>query len=186
MARRGREDGRPLQMPKAPVQTTSRKEEQDGPRRSLRIAEQPQKDYTPFKRKAAKEQQGPNDREKQAKVTKPRSSKGPQSQVKKKDTLKLTKTETQRKSREAKGLPSSSRTQQQRPLQVPARSRPATSKPPRRAARGSPPTPINQVTGRPPSGSHLSRAALRQLERETADDPLPEGIRQVIIAGCFL
>ena len=171
-------------MPDAPVQTTSHKEQQDGPRRSVRIAKQPQKDYSLFKRKAAKEQQGLEDREKRAKVTKPKSSKGPRSQVQKKGTLKPAKAETQRKSRDARGVPSSS---QQRPLQIPAKFRPA-SKAPKRPARGSLPKPVNQVVERPsaPSTSLLSRAALRQLERETADEPLPEGIRQVMLARCFL
>ncbi len=184
MARQGREDSRPSQMPDIPVQTTSRNVQHDGLRRSSRIAKQPQKDYTLFKRQAARVQQGQDDREKRAKVTKLSGSKGPRSQVKKKGTLTPARADTQRKSREARRVPSSS---QQQPLQVPAKSRPA-SKAPIRPASGSPPTPINQVTEGPPapSVSRLSRAALRQLEKETANEPLPEGIRQVTIARRFL
>jgi hypothetical protein len=195
---------RSLQMPDEPV------------RRSQRIAGQPTKEYFRTKKRAGTVQRGPEWADSRATVKKIKISRPPPSQAQKKGTVKKIKAGTEPRVKQAKFVPNSLQVEQQQQVKKEHEPRPATRRPPPRAAKRSRPLPADVVAGRPPSphrnrfalhqqsetrnnppsernfqaangvtaqrsSSRLSRAALRQLQSETANDPLPEEIQLVML-----
>ena len=163
-------------------QTESRtdKLDQHQPRQSLRRAGRHKKDVLPLKQKARNEQQRPDSSHRQAKVKRVTSQKPSTSQAQRKDVVKQADVRTKRRFKQTEPPPGSQQIEQ-RPqgrerLEHPP---PARDKPTQRFATVSGPKPTIKRTERP--SSRLNRIALRQLQRETANDPLPEGIREVNI-----
>lgn len=193
-----------LQMPDEPV------------RRSQRIAGQPTKEYFRTQKRAGTVQQGPERTDGRATVKNIKISTPPLSQAQKKGTVKKIKAGTEPRVKQAKIVLKSLQAEQEQQIRKKHEPRPATRRPPPRAAKRSRPLPADVVAGRPPSphrnrfalhqqsetrnnapsersfqaangvteqrsSSRLSRAALRQLQSETANDPLPEEIQLVML-----
>ncbi len=175
MAPAAGERGRLLQMPKGPVQRSILGQQQKRqalantytavdyePRRSSRIALITKPEYFRCKRKAGREGQRLDGLEGRSKLKGPRISKpSHHNQAQKRDIVKQSKIRTRPSSIQAKRVPNSSQTR-------------------KRVPRGSQQLPAKEATERAPP-SRLTRSALRQLESETAKDPLPEEIRKVML-----
>jgi hypothetical protein len=135
--------------------------------RSVRIAEQRRENTRPIKRKALKEYQGPEHRRELYKRHKSLSVEPSHSRIQQPTSVKPTETAIAATASHVQEVQNSHKRPQK-----------DDHKQPRRSARLSQPL-LAQQAPRQPIVSRLSRAALRQLQSDTADDPLPEGIREV-------
>jgi hypothetical protein len=169
MAREMEKVIRPAQMPEEQLRRSSRIQQQKRQAESgkgkaadyeapnlPRSVNRHEKASRPGKRKAEKELQGPTGPADRAKVRKVESSGESHEQDRKKETAKQSKARTEKRLKQAQGITN--------PLRGKEKPR---KQPPR----------VENVS-RPPSTS-LSRAALRQLRNETANDPLPEDLEKV-------
>jgi hypothetical protein len=193
MAPKGRKESRPLEMPDEPVRRSERIEqrkrqaEAKQPRQSLRIAKIPQKEVQlqHGKRKSITKQQEQDTQDGRASVKKVRGSKISKSQSHKKDTFKQAEARTGSRSKQTKGPPITLQVEEQRLGAERQQAEPATEGQLQEVATAPRPKRSNKRTKQPPASSRLSRAALDQLQRETANEPLPEEIRQVILLVPF-
>lgn len=193
MARELRKESRPAQMPVEQVRRSSRIEQRKRQaeagkdkvadyetRRPSGLVDQHQNASGPIKREAEIEQQGPKDPAERAKARKVRCSGSSHKQAGKKETAKEAKARTEKRLKQAQKFTDPLREEQQL-AEEDHGDRPATGKRSSRVANLCWPMPADEVTERPPC-AYLSRAALRQLQNETVNDPLPEDLQQVGIS----
>lgn len=153
---------------------------------SLWVAQQYQKKVESKPKQTAREQkQKPDIQPGQAKVRKAKISRPSKSQARKSSTLKQAEAKKRSESRQIKALPNISPLETRWRVQDRHQPRPATESQEQQVAEAPRPKSSKPRTGRPPAPSRLSRAALDQLQKETANDPLPEAIREVTFLFCL-